>query len=67
MIRTIWLGLIVTSIAARAGQLPAGVQFLPGPVNGPSVGGEVLVYGDAKGGCLVGSIEEVSSPSLHQA
>lgn len=47
MIRTIWLGLLVTSIAARAGQLPSGVQFLPGPVNGLLVGGKVLVYGDA--------------------
>ncbi len=47
MIRMIWLGLIVTAIAARAAQLPSGVQFLPGPVNGLLVGGKVLVYGDA--------------------
>lgn len=47
MRRTIWLALIVTSIAARAGQLPSGVQFLPGPVNGLLVGGKVLVYGAA--------------------
>jgi glyoxylase-like metal-dependent hydrolase (beta-lactamase superfamily II) len=48
MMRTIWLGLILTSIAARAAQLPSGVQFLPGPVNGLLVGAKVLVYGDAR-------------------
>jgi glyoxylase-like metal-dependent hydrolase (beta-lactamase superfamily II) len=46
MKRTIWLGLILTSIAARAGQLPSDVRFLPGPVNGLLVGNKVLVYGD---------------------
>ena len=48
MMRTIWLGLIVTSIAARAAQLPSSVQFLPGPVNGLLISGKVLVYGDAR-------------------
>jgi len=47
MMRTIWLGLMVTSIAARAAQLPSSVQFLPGPVNGLLIAGNVLVYGDA--------------------
>ena len=48
MMRTIWLGLMVTSIAARAAQLPSSVQFLPGPVNGLLIAGKVLVYGDAR-------------------
>ena len=43
MMRTIWLGLIVTSIAARAAKLPSSVQFLPGPVNGLLIAGNVLV------------------------
>ena len=47
MMRTIRLGLILTSIAARAAQLPSSVQFLPGPVNGLLIEGKVLVYGDA--------------------
>ena len=48
MMRTIRLGLILTSIAARAAQLPSSVQFLPGPVNGLLISGKVLVYGDAR-------------------
>ena len=48
MMRTIWLGLMVTSIAARAAQLPSSVRFLPGPVNGLLISGKVLVYGDAR-------------------
>jgi glyoxylase-like metal-dependent hydrolase (beta-lactamase superfamily II) len=44
------LGLLVTAAAAGAGPLPAGVRFLPGPVNGLLVGEKVLVYGDASGG-----------------
>lgn len=47
MIRAIWLGLFVTSIAARAGQLPFDVRFLPGPVNGLLVADRVLIYGNA--------------------
>jgi glyoxylase-like metal-dependent hydrolase (beta-lactamase superfamily II) len=44
------LELLVTAAAAGAGPLPAGVRFLPGPVNGLLVGEKVLVYGDASGG-----------------
>jgi glyoxylase-like metal-dependent hydrolase (beta-lactamase superfamily II) len=47
MIRAIRLGLFVTSIAARAAQLPSDVRFLSGPVNGLLVADRVLIYGDA--------------------
>ena len=48
MKRTLWFVVLVASIAAKAGQLPSGVKFLPGPVNGLLVEGKVLVYGDAE-------------------
>lgn len=47
MKRTLWFVVLVASIAAKAGQLPSGVKFLPGPVNGLLVADKVLVYGDA--------------------
>jgi glyoxylase-like metal-dependent hydrolase (beta-lactamase superfamily II) len=49
VIRRLWVLLIVTG-AAGAATLPAGVQFLPGPVNGLLVNGKVLVYGDPSAG-----------------
>src|SRR3974390_1679850 len=36
-------------VCARAASLPAGVTFLPGPVNGLLVQGKVVVYGGAGG------------------
>jgi glyoxylase-like metal-dependent hydrolase (beta-lactamase superfamily II) len=44
--RQLWVLMIVAG-AAGAAALPAGVQFLPGPVNGLLVNGKVLVYGDS--------------------
>ena len=49
VIRRLWILLIVAG-AAGAAALPAGVQFLPGPVNGLLVNGKVLVYGDPSAG-----------------
>jgi glyoxylase-like metal-dependent hydrolase (beta-lactamase superfamily II) len=34
------------AVSAKAATLPAGVRFLPGPVNGLLVGDQALVYGD---------------------
>jgi len=45
MIRRLCILLIMT-VAACAATLPAGAQFISGPVNGLLVGGKVLVYGD---------------------
>ena len=42
-------GLIATAAATGGASLPAGVEFLPGPVNGLLIEGKVLVYGDAGG------------------
>jgi glyoxylase-like metal-dependent hydrolase (beta-lactamase superfamily II) len=49
VIKLLSLPLIAASIATGAGPLPAGVRFLPGPVNGLLIERKVLVYGDASG------------------
>ncbi len=41
------LGLLLAGLSLRGAQLPAGVQFLPGPINGLLAGKRVLVYGDS--------------------
>src|SRR5689334_24491738 len=39
--------LLMMTVLAKGASLPAGVRFLPGPVNGLLIGDQALVYGDA--------------------
>jgi glyoxylase-like metal-dependent hydrolase (beta-lactamase superfamily II) len=43
------LGLYLAVVGLHPVELPPGVRFLPGPVNGLLVNGRVLVYGDSGG------------------